>query len=76
MTDAAKIIPQNAGYYTYSGSLTTPPCTEGVRWLVLNEPVELSAEQIVAFSKIFELDARPVQPLNDRDLLEDTTNGS
>ncbi len=76
MTDAAKIIPQNAGYYTYSGSLTTPPCTEGVRWLVLDKPIELSAAQIEAFAKIFELDARPVQPLNDRDLLEDTTAGS
>ena len=76
MTDAAKIIPQNAGYYTYSGSLTTPPCTEGVRWLVLNQPIELSSEQIEAFTKIFELDARPIQPLNNRDLLEDTTNGS
>ena len=72
MTDAGKIIPHNAGYYTYSGSLTTPPCTEGVRWLVLNQPVELSAAQIESYGKIFELDARPVQPLNDRDLLEDT----
>jgi carbonic anhydrase len=76
MTDAAKIIPQGAGYYTYGGSLTTPPCTEGVRWLVLNQPIELSAEQIESFGKIFELDARPVQPLNERDLLEDTTTGS
>jgi len=76
MTDAGKIIPHNAGYYTYSGSLTTPPCTEGVRWLVLNQPIELSAAQIEAFGKIFELDARPVQALNDRDLLEDTTAGS
>jgi carbonic anhydrase len=76
MTDAAQIIPQNAGYYTYSGSLTTPPCTEGVRWLVLDQPIELSAAQIEAFGKLFELDARPVQPLNDRDLLEDTTAGS
>ncbi len=76
MTDASKIIPQNAGYFTYSGSLTTPPCTEGVRWLVLNQPLELSAEQIETFSRIFELDARPVQPLNDRDLLEDTTPAS
>ncbi len=76
MTDAAKIIPQDAGYYTYTGSLTTPPCTEGVRWLVLDKPVELSAAQIDTFGKIFELDARPVQPLNDRDLLEDTAAGS
>ncbi|MBA3868076.1 MAG: carbonic anhydrase family protein [Anaerolineae bacterium] len=76
MTDAAKIIPADANYYTYTGSLTTPPCTEGVRWLVLDKPIELSAAQIETFGKIFELDARPVQALNDRDLLEDTTAGS
>ncbi|MCB9437609.1 MAG: carbonic anhydrase family protein [Anaerolineales bacterium] len=69
--NAADLLPENAAFYTYSGSLTTPPCTQGVRWLVLTEPIVLSAEQIEAFAQIFELNARPTQPLNNRDLLED-----
>jgi carbonic anhydrase len=44
------------------GSLTTPPCTEGVLWLVLKQPVMLSAEQIAIFSRLYRDNARPVQP--------------
>lgn len=69
---AADMLPQTATYFTYSGSLTTPPCSEGVRWLVMQEPVTLGAAQIEAFSTIFELNARPVQSLNARDILLDT----
>jgi carbonic anhydrase len=47
-----------------------------VRWLLLTEPVTLGHDQIEAFSAIFELNARPVQPLNNRDLLEDSQSGS
>jgi carbonic anhydrase len=55
------------GYVTYNGSLTTPPCSEGVRWFVLNKPISFSAEQIRAFRKLMHHDnARPTQPLNDR----------
>lgn len=71
--DANLMIPADHTFTTYVGSLTTPPCTQGVRWLVLSEPVELSAKQLEAFSAIFELNARPVQALNDRDLLEDSS---
>lgn len=71
--NAAAMLPESAIYFTYTGSLTTPPCSEGVRWFVMQEPVALSAEQIEAFSAIFELNARPVQPLNARDLLLDTS---
>jgi len=69
--NALDLLPESKLYDTYTGSLTTPPCSEGVRWLVLTEPVEISAEQAAAFGAIFELNARPVQPLNARDLLED-----
>ncbi|MBC8170887.1 MAG: carbonic anhydrase family protein, partial [Anaerolineae bacterium] len=50
----------------------TPTCSQGVRWLLLTEPVTLSAAQLEAFGTIFELNARPVQPLNTRDLLADS----
>jgi carbonic anhydrase len=73
--DAAAMLPEAHLFDTYVGSLTTPPCSEGVRWLVLTTPVDLSAEQIERFASIFELDARPVQPLNDRDLLGDSSEG-
>ncbi|MBE9609869.1 carbonic anhydrase [Chitinilyticum piscinae] len=66
--NAFDLLPENFGYYAFSGSLTTPPCTEGVRWQVLKEPVTLSRAQLNAFKKIFPMNARPVQPLNDREV--------
>jgi carbonic anhydrase len=63
------LLPANAGYYTFTGSLTTPPCSEGVTWYVLKEDVGLSSEQIAAFAKIYAMNARPIQPLNGRELL-------
>jgi carbonic anhydrase len=60
-------------YWRYNGSLTTPPCTEGVTWLVMNTPVEVSDAQIAAFTAIFKNDERPVQPLNARTFLMPTT---
>ena len=68
----AALLPEARGYYTYQGSLTTPPCSEIVRWLLLDTPVELSADQIAAFTAIYENNARPVQPLGKRDLLQDS----
>lgn len=68
----ADLLPAAKTFYTYSGSLTTPPCSQGVRWLLLTEPVAISPAQIEAFSAIFPLNARPVQPLNNRDLLMDS----
>ena len=58
------------GYYTLAGSLTTPPCTEGVTWYVLKAPVEISPGQIAAFAKRYPMNARPVQPLSARRILE------
>jgi carbonic anhydrase len=66
MVDAAGLLPNKHNYYTFPGSLTTPPCTEGVTWLVLEEPVTLSKEQIAKFAAIYPNNARPLQPLNGR----------
>ncbi len=65
------MLPEARTYTTYQGSLTTPPCSEIVRWLVLDAPVELSAEQIAAFAAIHAGNARPLQSLGARDLLRD-----
>jgi carbonic anhydrase len=62
----AALLPRDTAYYTYMGSLTAPPCTEGVRWFVLKTPVELSAKQIQAYARIYPHDVRPVQPSNGR----------
>jgi carbonic anhydrase len=59
-------------FYAYSGSLTTPPCSEGVRWFVIAEPEELSAAQIEAITSHLYDNARPLQPLNERKLLRVT----
>jgi len=64
----AGILPADRTYFQYPGSLTTPPCSEGVAWYVLKTPVSASSAQIAAFSAIFPLDARPVQPLGKRSL--------
>lgn len=64
--DPASLLPVQHGYYGYTGSLTTPPCSEGVRWHILKEPVEVSPAQLAAFRKLYKMNARPVQPLNGR----------
>ena len=55
------LIPDNRDYYNYSGSLTTPPCSEGVNWMVLKRPMEISADQIKAFTDLFPKSVRPIQ---------------
>lgn len=62
------LIPASKDYYRFSGSLTTPPCTEGVRWLIMKETVKASPAQIAAFVKLLGEDgnSRPVQSLNGR----------
>lgn len=55
------LLPEDRGYYTYMGSLTTPPCSEGVLWMVMRQPVELSADQIAIFARLYPMNARPVQ---------------
>ncbi|HKW61913.1 MAG TPA: carbonic anhydrase family protein [Candidatus Acidoferrum sp.] len=68
--DASRILPSNGGYYTFSGSLTTPPCSEDVTWFVLKHPVTVSAEGIEQFSQLYRNNVRPTQPLYDRIVLE------
>jgi carbonic anhydrase len=68
---AEDLLPANRDYYRYSGSLTTPPCSEGVRWLVLKQPVAASQKQIDAFSHVLhDPNNRPVQPLHGRPVLK------
>lgn len=59
--DLNTLLPKDRSYYTYMGSLTTPPCTEGVMWMVLKSPVEISAEQIAVFSHLYKRNIRPIQ---------------
>ena len=65
----AELLPKDRAYYTFTGSLTTPPCTEGVTWFVLKEPKPISKAQADTFGKLYPSDARPVQPLNQREVL-------
>lgn len=66
----ATLLPNKLNYWTFMGSLTTPPCTEGVRWLILKSPIQLSTKQVDRFRKLFPMNARPVQPLNQRVVLD------
>ncbi len=60
------LLPANKSYYSYHGSLTTPPCSETVSWYILKTPVEVSGSQVSTFTSLFKKDIRPVQALNGR----------
>ncbi|MBM3337724.1 MAG: carbonic anhydrase family protein, partial [Betaproteobacteria bacterium] len=62
----AELLPADPTYFSYVGSLTTPPCTEDVKWHVMRQPIEISYAQLAAFKKLYKMNARPVQPLNGR----------
>ncbi len=65
------ILPENRDYYRFNGSLTTPPCSEGVRWLVMKNEVAVSKEQVEAFSHVMQgPNNRPLQPVNARPVLK------
>jgi len=68
--NAGAFLPPTRGYYTFQGSLTTPPCTEGITWFVLKTPEELSSDEVAAFAKLYPSDARPIQPTDGRAILE------
>ena len=67
--DPNALLPANRGYYFYEGSLTTPPCSEVVNWLLLTEPVQVGAADVASFAKLYSLNARPVQQQNRRFVL-------
>ena len=64
--DLNQLLPEDRGYYTYMGSLTTPPCSEGVLWMVMRQPVQISPNQLSIFAKLYPMNARPVQASSGR----------
>jgi carbonic anhydrase len=68
--DLKEALPQRREYYTYMGSLSEPPCTEGVLWLVMKQPMQASPAQMALFSRLYPMNARPVQPANGRIIKE------
>ena len=69
--DPLALLPQDTDYYRFNGSLTTPPCSEGVWWLVMKHAVSVSAEQIEAFAHaLHEPNNRPILPVNARPILQ------
>jgi len=68
--NAKDLLPSDLGYYTFNGSLTTPPCSEGVTWYVLKNPMTISDAQVATFAKEYPKDARPIQRVNGRELLQ------
>ena len=68
--DMNEILPEKREYFTYMGSLTTPPCSEGVLWLVMMAPVSVSPEQSDIFARLYQLNARPIQASSDRMIKE------
>ena len=67
--DARTLLPAGRSYWRWDGSLTTPPCSEGIKWFMLRSPVELSTSQIEAFKSLYTGNARPVQPMNEREFI-------
>jgi len=74
IVDVEQLMPKNRSAYRYDGSLTTPPCSEGVKWIVVKDPVQLSEAQIKAFGAIVWKNNRPVQRLNGRKVFADRVN--
>jgi len=68
--NAADLLPVDHGYYTFIGSLTTPPCTEPVTWFVLKTPEEISSGEVEVFARLYPHDTRPAQRLEGRVIRE------
>jgi hypothetical protein len=67
--DPNGLLPASLGYWTYEGSLTTPPCTENVDWMVAMEPVEVGEADIERFTALYPMNARPIRSPNRRFIL-------
>jgi carbonic anhydrase len=68
--DIRALLPGSPGHYLYIGSLPEPPCTEDVLWVVMKQPVSMSAEQLAVFARLYPRNGRPIQPVNGRLVLE------
>jgi carbonic anhydrase len=66
LMDLNQLLPERRDYFTYMGSLTTPPCSEGVLWIVYKEPIQVSIQQIGIFSRLYQMNARPIQTQSGR----------
>jgi carbonic anhydrase len=66
LLDLNELLPKDQRYYQFMGSLTTPPCTEGVLWNVIKQPISVGRDQIRLFSQLFSNNARPIQAINGR----------
>ncbi|MCE7554789.1 carbonic anhydrase [Aliivibrio fischeri] len=64
------LLPNDQAYYRFNGSLTTPPCSEGVTWLVMKNPIEISSEQLAQFRELYNGNNRPTQAINARPILK------
>jgi len=73
--DVDDMLPESRACYRYQGSVTTPPCSEDLPWIVMAEPIQLDSDQINAFREIFTGNNRPPQPLNGRKVLTDRLGG-
>jgi carbonic anhydrase len=70
LLDPNEGLPEKREYFPYMGSLTEPPCTEDVLWIVMKQPMQASPAQMALFSRLYPLNARPVQPSNGRMIKE------
>ena len=68
--ELADLLPNDRRYFTYMGSLTTPPCSEGVKWIVMRQPVTLTKEQIEIFARMYPMNARPIQAAAGRRIMQ------
>ncbi len=66
--DINQLLPKDKNYYSFEGSLTTPPCSEGVKWVVLKQPISISAAQLAQYQAVHPENIRPLQPLNNRQI--------
>jgi carbonic anhydrase len=74
MIDPKDFLPEDTSYFAYKGSLTTPPCSEGVQWLVVRKSIKASSKQIDAFARIYHNNARPPQPLYGRTIMKSASH--